>query len=82
MRFLDLDIGLPVRRLEPAIAECLARQSEYAELELPATNRRGKAINCRVVITPLRGDAENDVRGTMIMMEEIAAAAPARPQMA
>jgi len=50
---LNLDIGLPVERLKKIVRPCLTGESDYQEAFLDATNRRGKAIRCRVICTPL-----------------------------
>lgn len=67
--FLNLDIGLPVEQLIQPIRTCLMKQSEYIEVALAATNRRGKAIQCQVTITPLVSTAK-EIRGAIIVMEE------------
>ena len=66
--FLSLDIGLPVAELRQALWEVLA-DGKTQEVVLPATNRRGKAIQCRVSMAGLRyGDRL--VRGVILLMEE------------
>lgn len=67
--FLNLDIGLPVEQLLQALRSCLLG-AKYQEMTLKATNRRGKAINCQVVCTPLMTTTE--IRGVIMLMEEIA----------
>jgi two-component system CheB/CheR fusion protein len=66
---LNLDIGLPVERLKGPIRACLERRSGYQEVVLEATNRRGRAIQCRVTAAPLLGP-DRDVRGVVLLMEE------------
>lgn len=68
--FLNLDIGLPVSQLRQPIRTCLAKEQEFAEVTLEATNRRGKTIQCKVSCTPLLGSAE-EVRGVILLMEEV-----------
>ena len=58
---LNLDIGLPVERLKPALRACLAGEAAYQEIVLEATNRRGKPILCRVTCTPMT-DGDGDQR--------------------
>jgi hypothetical protein len=36
---------------------------------LDATNRRGKAFQCRVTLMPLAGGARDSVSGVIVMME-------------
>lgn len=67
--FLNLDTGLPVQSLKNCTRAVLAGQSEYEEVVLNATNRRGKAIQCRIICTPLRG-MRKEVQGGILLMEE------------
>jgi two-component system CheB/CheR fusion protein len=67
---LTLDIGLPVEQLTSAIRSVLSGQSPLMEVDLLATNRRGKAIQCHVVCTPLL-TAERVVRGVILLMEAV-----------
>lgn len=57
--FLNLDIGLPVAELKPLLRACIAGESEPAEIDLPAMNRRGKKLLIRVRCTPLLGDKKS-----------------------
>lgn len=67
--FLSLDIGLPVHQLRPLIQACLSGGADHNEITLDATNRRGKAIICRVACTPLM--SPNKTRqGAILLMEE------------
>jgi two-component system CheB/CheR fusion protein len=67
--FLNLDIGLPVEQLRQPIRTCLGGDFEYSEVTLPATNRRGRAIQCKVTCTPLVGTAK-EIRGVIMFMEQ------------
>ncbi|HET7422631.1 MAG TPA: CheR family methyltransferase [Gemmatimonadales bacterium] len=67
---LNLDIGLPVERLRPALKACLSGDSAIEQVVLDAVNRRGKTIRCTVTCTPLMG-GKNEVRGVILLMEEI-----------
>lgn len=67
--FLSLDIGLPVGALQQTLRTCLAGSSPVEVKVLPATNRRGRALQCRVTCTPLRNDGSN-LRGVILLMEE------------
>ena len=67
--FLSLDIGLPVAELRQPIWEVLGGDGKMNEVLLPATNRRGKAIHCRVSTAPLR-HGDRSVRGVILLMEE------------
>ena len=65
---LNLDIGLPVERLKSALRGCLTGESRYQEAALPATNRRGKAVVCRVTCTPMTDDG--DIKGVILVMDD------------
>ncbi|HEX2719159.1 MAG TPA: CheR family methyltransferase [Gemmatimonadaceae bacterium] len=67
---LNLDIGLPVDQLRPAIRASLTDGASEHEVTLVARNRRGKTISCRVTATPLRSRYEKSVSGVILMMEE------------
>jgi two-component system CheB/CheR fusion protein len=75
--FLTLDIGLPVDELRHAIRATLGGGS-IEELVVTATNRRGRAIECAITLTPLEppardGDAATNggggVQGAIVFME-------------
>ena len=66
---MNLDIGLPVDQLKPCIKKGLAGDSDYQELSLNATNRRGRAIECRIICTPLKSKSDG-IRGAILLMEE------------
>jgi two-component system CheB/CheR fusion protein len=72
--FLALDIGLPVDRIKPALRASLQGDHPTFELTVPATNRRGRAIRCRVSGTPLLDGASNGARGVILFMEDVPAA--------
>ncbi|MQA29984.1 MAG: PAS domain S-box protein [Luteitalea sp.] len=67
--FLSLDIGLPADQLRSGIHSCLAGEQEHSEVVVKATNRRGRAITCRVSSTPLLGSSK-EVRGAIVMIDE------------
>jgi two-component system CheB/CheR fusion protein len=64
---LDLDFGLPVEQLP--LTAILAGKQDRVEINLPATNRRGKAIQCHVTCTPFRGP-EGERHGVVLLLEE------------
>src|SRR5262245_26010954 len=70
-QFLNLDIGLPVGELRQPIWACLNGDGSPA-LTLDAVNRRGKSIRCQVHCSPLSG-SDHDVRGAILLMEEVGA---------
>jgi two-component system, chemotaxis family, CheB/CheR fusion protein len=65
-----LDIGLPVKELQELLLTALNDGDRSHERMIPAINRRGKKILCRVVATPLRGTSESDSIGAIVVMEE------------
>lgn len=67
--FFGLDIGLPVTQLRDVIRNCLAGKDNQ-EVIVSATNRRGRAIQCRVRCTPLV-DPEQERYGVIMLMEEV-----------
>jgi two-component system CheB/CheR fusion protein len=67
--FMNLDIGLPVEKLRPAIRTALNGDVSSQMEQLQAVNRRGKAITCQVNYLPLRTTREF-VSGVILLMEE------------
>ncbi len=67
--FFNLDIGLPLEGLRQGIRACLNEQSDGEHLTVAATNRRGRAISCRVTVSPLH-DADHRLRGVIVIMAE------------
>jgi two-component system CheB/CheR fusion protein len=67
---LSLDIGLPVDRLRQPIRAVLGDGVTSRHLSLPATNRRGKTIECRINCSALAGDGA-PAAGVVLLMEEI-----------
>jgi len=65
----NLDIGLPVGELHQPIRDILSGASMQHEVTLPATNRRGRGIQCRVSLAPLVGD-DKRVTGAILLMED------------
>ena len=68
MHFLNLDIGLPIEQLRAPIRNVLAGE-EQESLRVPAVNRRGRQIECRVWVTPFGGQEE--IWGVILMMEAL-----------
>jgi two-component system CheB/CheR fusion protein len=66
--FFNLDIGLPFAELHQPIREVLSGTATHRELTIASTNRRGKAIHCRIAIAPLPGDKQ--VNGAILLMDE------------
>jgi two-component system CheB/CheR fusion protein len=73
--FFALDIGLDTEQLKRPVEACLAGdRAEKIELIVGATNRRGRAIDCRIRCIPLLGSAE--ARGVIVVMEQLDSATP------
>lgn len=68
---LALDIGLPVDQLKQPLRGVLSGESTREELVLDATNRRGRAFQCRVVCLPLGNQSNGEISGAIIMMEPV-----------
>jgi two-component system CheB/CheR fusion protein len=68
-RFLNLDIGLPVDQVHPALRQAMSADNGSHSTVVKATNRRGKSIRCRVTCSPLVG-ADKLVRGTIVVVVE------------
>ncbi|HEX2277375.1 MAG TPA: chemotaxis protein CheR, partial [Candidatus Tectomicrobia bacterium] len=66
------DIGLPLEPLRGPIRACLAGEMNHQEAVLDATNRRGKAIQCRVTCTPLT-TPKGEQQGVILLIEEVEA---------
>jgi two-component system CheB/CheR fusion protein len=60
--------------LRAGIRACLSGDGDHTEQVVPATNRRGRAITCRVAATPLNG-VNKEIRGVILLMDEQAAGA-------
>jgi two-component system CheB/CheR fusion protein len=67
---LNLDLGLPLQRLRPAVKACLNGNTSQTQVTLEAINRRGKKIICQVTCSPLLGP-DTTVAGAIIVMDEV-----------
>jgi two-component system, chemotaxis family, CheB/CheR fusion protein len=68
--FFDLDIGLPVSELRGMIRGVMGGKPNHNESVVDATTRRGKKIQCRVVVYSLADGARPS--GVVVVMEEVA----------
>ncbi|MBV8304287.1 MAG: PAS domain-containing protein [Acidimicrobiia bacterium] len=57
-QFFGLDIGLPVDELSQPIRSAMTNPDGSSEVQVAAVNRRGRAIECNVRISPLKGDGQ------------------------
>jgi two-component system CheB/CheR fusion protein len=67
---LNLDCGLPVEQLKEPIKTFLRDGKNYSECMLEAINRRGKALTCRVRITPL-DHTTKEIKGVVLSIDEV-----------
>jgi two-component system CheB/CheR fusion protein len=74
--FLNLDIGLPVDRVRPALRQAMSGGDGARTTVVDATNRRGRPVRCRVSCSPLFG-SDKAVRGVIVVMEPQPEEAPA-----
>jgi two-component system CheB/CheR fusion protein len=72
----SLDIGLPVENLKRQIRDTLTGKTEQEVVVLEATNRRGKAFQCRVTLLPMASDSDGDVSGAIVLMEPVIDGSP------
>ncbi|WP_017318279.1 CheR family methyltransferase [Mastigocladopsis repens] len=68
-QFMSLDIGLPIEPLIQPLRAMISGESEYHEMLLNARNRRGRAIECQVICTPLLTN-KSEIQGVILLMEE------------
>jgi two-component system CheB/CheR fusion protein len=67
--FLNLDIGLPVEQVRPALRTTLAGEETSASTMIEATNRRGRHIRIRVTCSPLLG-SDQSIQGVIVLLAE------------
>lgn len=60
---LGFDIGLPVEKVKSAIRAVLEGNAKMKELNLNATDRKGRPLVCKITCTPLTGHG-NAVKGS------------------
>jgi two-component system CheB/CheR fusion protein len=66
--FLGLDVGLPVKQLEEPLRGAL-RDHKPRKLRVTARNRRGREIDCRILISPIVLDSQPEPRVLMLVEE-------------
>ncbi len=66
---LNLDIGLPVGELVPALRSSLNGDGEKRAVRVEAINRRGKPIEVLVTSSPLLG-SQKEVRGVILVTQD------------
>jgi len=66
--FLNLDVGLPVDELRPAVREALSGNGDRQPIEIETRDREGATIKCRVRLSPLVPDG-GAARGVIVFLE-------------
>ena len=66
--FLNLDIGLPVDQIRPALRQAMSAEDGSRTTMVDATNRRGRRVRCRVTCSPLVG-SDKSIRGVIVVVE-------------
>jgi two-component system CheB/CheR fusion protein len=74
--FLNLDIGLPVDQIRPALREAMSDGDGPRSTLVQAVNRRGRAVTCRVTCSPLL-DSDKTLRGVIVVVLEEPGTQPA-----
>ena len=64
-----LDIGLPLDKLREPVQRCVSGETSSSEVTTEAINRRGRTVQCRVTITPMK-DADGEVQGAILLVDE------------
>jgi two-component system, chemotaxis family, CheB/CheR fusion protein len=67
--FLNLDIGLPLDQVRPALWAAMSDENGTQSTVVQATNRRGRAVTCRVTCSPLL-DSDKTLRGVIVIVVE------------
>jgi two-component system, chemotaxis family, CheB/CheR fusion protein len=75
--FLNLDIGLPLDKVRPALRASMSGDNGTQTVMVDATNRRGRRVQVRVSCSPLVGD-HKDIHGVILVVEERPDGGPAK----
>ncbi len=67
---MGLDIGLPLTELRSLVRAALADDRRIREAVVEATNRRGRAIRCRIVAS-VSAQAGSETPNVVLLMEEL-----------
>lgn len=65
---LNLDIGLPLEDLRPAVRTAINDGTGSVERAMTAVNRRGRTVEVAVTVHPLRA-RDSTVAGAVLLME-------------
>jgi two-component system CheB/CheR fusion protein len=72
---MNLDIGLPVERLNPPIRVVLSQDTTHRELSLDCVNRRGRSVRCDIRANPLLSQS-GEILGVILLIQEGAPESP------
>ncbi len=67
----SLDFGLPVERLKKPVRSIFSDGASSAVVDLPAINRRGRKIDCKVTCTPLVSAQTKEIIGVILVVEPV-----------
>ncbi|MDP3966748.1 MAG: PAS domain-containing protein [Nocardioides sp.] len=73
--FFSLEFGLPVEQLSELVESCARERRRTGPVDVPAVNRKGRTLSCRVTCSPLAG--AND--GVVLLMEKVSKDDVTRP---
>jgi two-component system CheB/CheR fusion protein len=68
---LNLDIGLPADQVKSLVRDVLSDGDAPAEITVAAINRRGKPIDLRVTVDPLRPAGNGEAPGALLLLEPL-----------
>jgi two-component system CheB/CheR fusion protein len=72
---MNLDIGLPVERLNQPIRTVLSQDTTHLELSLDCVNRRGRSVRCDIRANPLLSQS-GEILGVILLIQERAPESP------
>jgi two-component system CheB/CheR fusion protein len=72
---MNLDIGLPVERLNQPIRAVLSQDTTHRELSLDCVNRRGRSVRCDIRANPLLSQSR-EMLGVILLIQEGAPESP------
>jgi two-component system, chemotaxis family, CheB/CheR fusion protein len=65
--FATLDFGLPTAQVSGVVQQCLKLKKRTGPVRVPAINRVGRSIDCKVTCSPLDGTGD----AVVLLMEEV-----------
>jgi two-component system CheB/CheR fusion protein len=63
----SLDISLPVEELRSPILDIISGKTDFQEVSIESTNRRGRIIQCYIALTPL---IDKKIEGVVLIMSD------------